>query len=132
MPTATATPAYAVSSHATTFVFDAATYHCTDIQVENTSEDPVAAEATKIDISTLDIAHGGERVFVLSPLTEPSDATASNKTTVNITFWGAAIPPAGVTGTLTTADASGRADPAGGPGCHRADHGAVDHRTLGE
>lgn len=103
-----ADPAYAVSSHSTTFTFAGVTYHCTDIQVEDTSEEPAKAADTRIDVSTLDIAHGGERVFVNNPLTEPTDQTAQNKTVVNITFYGGAKPPAGVTSTLVTADASGR------------------------
>ena len=102
-----ADPAYAVSSHATTFHFANVQYHCTDIQVEDTSEEPAAAADTRIDVSTLDISHGGQRVFVNNPLTEPANATAQNKTVVNITYWGASRPPAGVTAILTTADASG-------------------------
>ena len=105
---ATAAPAYAVSSHATTFTFSGAAYHCTDIQTEHTSEDPATAAATQIDLSTLDLAHGADRVMVNSPLVEPSDATAQNKTTVTVTFWGASLPPAGVTAALVTADANGR------------------------
>ena len=105
---ATAAPAYAVSSHATTFSFAGEQYHCTDIQIEHTSDEPAAAEETKIDISTLDLAHGAGRVFVLSPLTEPADASASNKTTVSITFWGDKIPTAGVTGALATTGLSGQ------------------------
>lgn len=103
-----ADPAYAVSSHATTFTFAGVQYHCTDIQVEDTSEEPAQAADNRIDVSTLDIAHGGERVFVNNPLTEPTDQTAQNKTVVNITYWGATRPAAGITGDLATADASGR------------------------
>ena len=105
---ATAAPAYAVSSHATTFTFAGTSYHCTDIQVENTSDEPAAAAETKIDISTLDLAHGSGRVFVLSPLTEPDDASATNKTTVSITFWGDHIPTAGVTADIVTTGVTGK------------------------
>jgi len=105
---AQAAPAFAVSSHATNFSFAGAAYHCTDIQTEHTSDDPATAAATQIDLSTLDLAHGSDRVMVNSPLVEPSDATAQNKTTVTITFWGASLPPAGVTAALVTADANGR------------------------
>ena len=105
---ATVAPAYAVSSHATTFSFAGDSYHCTDIQVENTSDEPAAASESKIDVSTLDLAHGSGRVFVLSPLTEPADASATNKTTVSITFWGDTIPTAGVTAALVTTGVTGK------------------------
>lgn len=105
------------SSQGTTFEFDGSTYQCTDIQVSSSAPEPKDASdptegGNKVDVSTLDLADGSLRVYQTAPLLEPTEATDDEDnpivtTTVTITFRGAEAPPCGVTGTLTTTDASG-------------------------
>jgi hypothetical protein len=68
---------------------------------------PPRSTSTTCNITAPTFRWRTPRVFANNPLTEPADATAQNKTVVNITYWGATRPPAGVTATLTTSDASG-------------------------
>lgn len=103
------------SSQGTTFSFGSWTGKCMSIQVSDTAPEPENQSdptANKIDVSTLDLAHGADKVFLPEPLVTPTVATDENDdpivtTTVTITFRGATKPPAGTTDTLTTTDATG-------------------------
>lgn len=102
------------SSQGTTFSFGSWTGKCMSIQVSDTAPEPENQSdptANRIDVSTLDLAHGSEKVFLPEPLVTPTAATDDDNpivtTTVTITFRGDTKPPAGTTNTLSTADASG-------------------------
>lgn len=90
-PKALAAPAYAVSSHATTFQFGALTLHCTDISDEMSWDEPSASD-NRIDVTTLDVANGGERVYAPLPVTEPADGSASSTRTISVSYIGTGQP----------------------------------------
>lgn len=89
-----------VTSHGTNFTFDGNTYKCMDISYERS-----APSRERLDMTTLDVAHGDEAVMVLAPIVPKRDprkftiAYRSVDNTVEI--------EEGVTGELVTADGSG-------------------------
>lgn len=98
----------AVSSQGTTFVFNAVTYECTDIQVEESIGDPANE---KKDVSTLALADGANREYADAPLVDTGglvDEAGDPIPTVRvtITFMGSSKPPC-LEATLTTTGASG-------------------------
>lgn len=93
-------PAYAIPSHAKVFTFDGATFHCTNITEEGSSSEPTEAEQ-RSDVTTLDVASGGDRVFAPPVITDPADGSATKTETLSITFFGATRPTAGATGVVT-------------------------------
>lgn len=87
-----------VTSHGTTFEFDGETYKCMDISHERS-----APSRERLDMTTLDIAHGEEAVMLLAPIVPKRDP---RKFTIAYRSEGAQIEE-GVTGELDTADGSG-------------------------
>lgn len=87
-----------VTSHGTTFTFDGATYKCMDISHERS-----APSRERLDMTTLDIAHGEEAVMLLAPIVPKRDP---RKFTIAYRSQGTVIEE-GVTGELDTADGSG-------------------------
>jgi hypothetical protein len=89
-----------VTSHGTTFEFDGNLYKCMDVSHERS-----APSRERLDMTTLDIAHGEEAVMVLAPIVPKRDprkftiAYRSMDNTVEI--------EEGTTATLDTADGSG-------------------------
>lgn len=104
------------TAQGTTFEFDGTEYQCTNIKVSVASADGSGGGGSnQIDISTLDLAEGANRVFQDPPLLDPNAPAATedengNKitTTVTISFFGSTLPSAGTTATLTTSSASGQ------------------------
>lgn len=87
-----------VTSHGTTFEFDGETYKCMDISHERS-----APSRERLDMTTLDIAHGEEAVMLLAPIVPKRDP---RKFTIAYRSEGTQIEE-GVTGELDTADGSG-------------------------
>jgi len=87
-----------VTSHGTTFTFDGNTYKCMDISHERS-----APSRERLDMTTLDIAHGEEAVMLLAPIVPKRDP---RKFTIAYRSEGTEIEE-GVTGELDTADGSG-------------------------
>lgn len=87
-----------VTSHGTTFTFDGETYKCMDISHERS-----APSRERLDMTTLDIAHGEEAVMLLAPIVPKRDP---RKFTIAYRSEGTEIEE-GVTGELDTADGSG-------------------------
>lgn len=89
-----------VTSHGTTFEFDGNTYKCMDISYERS-----APSRERMDMTTLDIPHGGDAVMALAPIVPKRDprkftiAYRSMDNTVEI--------EEGTVGTLDTADGTG-------------------------
>lgn len=94
------------TAQGTTFEFDGDEYLCTNIKVADQSSD---GGGQGIDVSTLDLAEGANRVYQDPPLVDPNAPTAVGgvETTVTISFMGSTKPTAGTTATLTTTAASG-------------------------
>lgn len=61
-------PATFVSSHGTTFSFKTNLYKCIDISREQS-----APSRERMDMTTLDVAHGGTAVMVLGPIKPAAD-----------------------------------------------------------
>jgi hypothetical protein len=61
-------PATFVTSHGTTFSFKTNLYKCIDISREQS-----APSRERMDMTTLDVAHGGTAVMVLSPIKPAAD-----------------------------------------------------------
>lgn len=104
-------PAPYATAQGTTFSFDGTSYACTNIKVATAnSEGGGGGGNGKIDVSTLDLAEGSERVFQDPPLVDPNNPVADedgNQTTVTISFFGSTAPAAGTKATLTTSGVSG-------------------------
>jgi hypothetical protein len=89
-----------VTSHGTTFTFDGNTYKCMDVGHERS-----APSRERLDMTTLDVAHGEEAVMLLAPIVPKRDprkftiAYRSLDNTVEI--------EEGTVGELDTADGSG-------------------------
>jgi hypothetical protein len=89
-----------VTSHGTTFTFDSNTYKCMDVSHERS-----APSRERLDMTTLDVAHGEEAVMLLAPIVPKRDprkftiAYRSLDNTVEI--------EEGTVGELDTADGSG-------------------------
>jgi hypothetical protein len=89
-----------ITSQGTTFSFAGATYKCIDINQEGS-----APPRERVDLSTLDLADGAEKVYGNAPLKEPADP---KKVTIQFRCHGTATPPAeAAEGTLTTTGGSG-------------------------
>jgi hypothetical protein len=89
-----------VTSHGTTFEFDGETYKCMDISYETS-----APSRERLDMTTLDVAHGEDAVMVLSPIVpkrDPRKFTIAYRSVDNTV----AIDE-GTVGELDTADGSG-------------------------
>lgn len=89
-----------VTSHGTTFTFDGNTYKCMDISYETS-----APSRERMDMTTLDIAHGEEAVMRLAPIVpkrDPRKFTIAYRSMDNT-----AVIEEGTVGTLDTADGSG-------------------------
>ena len=89
-----------VTSHGTTFEFDGETYKCMDISYEAS-----APSRERLDMTTLDVEHGGEAVMVLAPIVpkrDPRKFTIAYRSVDNTV----AIDE-GTVGELDTADGSG-------------------------
>lgn len=88
------------TSHGTTFTFDGNTYKCMDVSHERS-----APSRERLDMTTLDVAHGEEAVMLLAPIVPKRDprkftiAYRSLDNTVEI--------EEGTVGELDTADGSG-------------------------
>ena len=88
------------TSHGTTFEFDGNTYKCMDISYEAS-----APSRERLDMTTLDVEHGGEAVMVLAPIVpkrDPRKFTIAYRSVDNTV----AIDE-GTVGELDTADGSG-------------------------
>lgn len=89
-----------VSSHGTTFSFNGNSYKCMDVSREGS-----APSRERLDMTTLDVAHGDEAVMALAPIVpkrDPRKFTISYRSldnTVEI--------EEGVEGELDTADGTG-------------------------
>lgn len=93
------------TAQGTTFTFDGDTFNCTNIKVATQQ----AGGNNQIDISTLDLAEGSERVYQDPPLVDPNNPVTDidgNQTTITISFFGTTAPLAGTTATLVTAGVS--------------------------
>lgn len=99
-PVAKALPAHIVSSHKTQLLFGALELHCTNVDEATSSSAPSSTENT-IDVSTLDIDNGGEKIYAQAPLTEPSVAVAGTETTLSVSFLGPTAPVAGEAKVIT-------------------------------
>lgn len=89
------------TAQGTTFEFDGDEYSCTNLKVSTQQ----AAGNGQIDISTLDLAEGSERLYQDQPLVDPNNPVADengNQTTITISFFGTTAPVPGTTATLTT------------------------------
>lgn len=88
------------SSQGTTFTFKGNTYKCLDI-----SRDMSAPARERIDMTTLDVAHGGDAVMALSPIKPKRDP---DKFTITYRMMSNTVAIAsGSEGTLVTADGTG-------------------------
>lgn len=107
------------SSQGTTFSFGSWTGKCMRISVADSAPSPLSPsdpKAGKVEVSTLDLPHGSDRVYEEEPLVDPINVTDGSgspvvTTTVTITFRvpvGETKPPAGTTDLLDTADAYGQ------------------------
>lgn len=107
------------SAQGTPFSFGSWTGKCMKIDVSDSAPEPRSPsdpKAGKVEVSTLDLPHGHDKVYEDEPLTEPLVAKDGSgnvivATTVNITFRvpvGGTKPPAGTTDLLTTKDATGQ------------------------
>jgi hypothetical protein len=88
------------TSHGTTFEFDGNTYKCMDISYESS-----APSRERLDMTTLDVAHGEDAVMVLAPIVpkrDPRKFTIAYRSVDNTV----AIEE-GTVGELDTADGSG-------------------------
>lgn len=88
------------TSHGTTFTFKGATYKCIDISREGS-----APARERVDMTTLDVAHGSEAVMVLAPIKpkrDPKKFTITYRTMSNTTEI-----VEGDEGSLTTTGGSG-------------------------
>ena len=104
-----------ISAQGTTFSFAGATYKCIDITLEGS-----APSRERVDLSTLDLADGSEKVYANSPLKEPADP---KKITIQFRAYGTATGPTeGAEGTLTTT---------GGSGTYRCTQSNISRRTNG-
>lgn len=95
------------SAQGTTFTFDGNEYQCTNIRVAVAGSGGANGQ---IDVSTLDLADGSERVYQDPPLVDPNNPASDengNQTTVTISFFGSAQPVVNTTATLVTAGVSG-------------------------
>lgn len=105
-------PAPFDTAQGTSFTFDGDTYACTNIKVSvANNEGTGGGNNGKIDVSTLDLEEGAERVYQDPPLVDPNAPVADeddNQTTVTISFFGSTAPLAGTKATLTTAGVSGQ------------------------
>lgn len=88
------------TSHGTTFTFNGDTFKCMDISHEKS-----APSRERIDMTTLDIAHGEEAVMRLAPIKPKRDP--KKFTIAYRSEEGGAEIEEGDEGTLTTADGSG-------------------------
>ena len=89
-----------ITSQGTTFSFAGATFKCIDISQEGS-----APSRERVDLSTLDLADGAEKVYANAPLKEPADP---KKVTIQFRCHGTATPPTeAAEGTLTTTGGSG-------------------------
>jgi hypothetical protein len=89
-----------VTSQGTTFTFKGNTYKCIDIGREGS-----APARERVDMTTLDVAHGGEAVMLLSPIKpkrDPKKFTITYRTMSDTTEI-----EEGAEGTLTTTGGSG-------------------------
>ena len=89
------------TAQGTSFTFDGDTFQCTNIKVAAQQ----AGGNNQIDVSTLDLAEGAERVYQAQPLVDPNNPVADddgNQTTITISFFGTTAPVPGTTGTLVT------------------------------
>ena len=88
------------TSHGTTFEFDGNLYKCMDISYEAS-----APSRERLEMTTLDVEHGGEAVMVLAPIVpkrDPRKFTIAYRSVDNTV----AIDE-GTVGELDTADGSG-------------------------
>jgi hypothetical protein len=106
-------PATWISSQGTTFSFAGATFKCIDISQEGS-----APSRERVDLSTLDLADGSEKVYANAPLKEPADP---KKVTIQFRAYGTATGPTeGAEGTLTTT---------GGSGTYRCTASSISRKT---
>ena len=97
------------SAQGTEFSFGGSSFSCTNIKV-STANSEGGGGTNKIDVSTLDLADGAERVFQDPPLVDPNAPVSDedgNQTTVTISFLGASGPTVGAKETLSTTGLSG-------------------------
>ena len=88
------------TSHGTTFTFDGSTYKCMDVSHERS-----APSRERLDMTTLDVAHGEEAVMLLAPIVPKRDP---QKFTIAYRSLGdTAEIEEGTVGELTTAGGGG-------------------------
>lgn len=94
------------TAQGTTFTFDGDTYQCTNIKVADQSTE---GGGQGIDVSTLDLAEGANRVYQDPPLVDPNAPVAVDgvETTITISFMGSTKPAANTTATLVTTAVNG-------------------------
>lgn len=103
-----------ISSQGTTFTFAGASYKCTECTREGS-----APSRERMDLSTLDLADGAEKVYANAPLKEPADPL---KFTIQFLAYGSSDgPTAGAEATLTTT---------GGSGTYRCTASNISRRTA--
>lgn len=102
-----------ISSQGTTFSFAGTSYKCMECTREGS-----APSRERIDLSTLDLADGSEKVYANAPLKEPADPRKFN---IQFRAYGSAEPPTeGAEGTLTTT---------GGSGTYRCTSSSISRKT---
>lgn len=102
-----------ISSQGTTFSFAGATFKCMEISREGS-----APSRERLDLSTLDLADGSEKVYANAPLKEPADP---RKFTIQFRAYATSEGPTeGAEGTLTTT---------GGSGTYRCTASSISRRT---
>jgi hypothetical protein len=101
------------TSHGTTFEFNGGTYKCVDI-----SKEASAPSRERVDMSTLDLAHGDDMVMLLAPL-KPKRDPRKFTITYRVESGGAEIEE-GDEGELDTAD---------GTGTYRVTQAGISRRT---
>jgi hypothetical protein len=88
------------TSHGTTFTFDGNTYKCMDVSLERS-----APSRERLDMTTLDVAHGQEAVMLLAPIVPKRDP---KKFTIAYRTLGDTVEiEEGTQGELDTAEGSG-------------------------
>lgn len=90
-------PAHVVPSQGTSFTFSSTEFKCLNIERQGS-----APARERVDVSTLDMVAGSEKLMVNAPLKDPAEPIV-----FTISFRGATAPAESTEGTLTTTGGSG-------------------------
>lgn len=90
-------PAHVVPSQGTSFSFNSVDFKCLNIERQGS-----APARERVDVSTLDMANGADKLMVNAPLKDPAEPVV-----FSISFRGSTAPAEGTEATLTTTGGSG-------------------------